>query len=98
MNLIDRDEVMKHKQRLFGEDEHSEEYITDAVRCETILSIPTVESIPIVHAHWKDEDENCWECSNCGLMWYMSNDDNPIENEMYYCPKCAAKMDEITSK
>jgi rubrerythrin len=33
------------------------------------------------------EDEEYWECSECGLMWSL-NDGNPFDNEMRHCPKC----------
>lgn len=42
---------------------------------------------------WYLEDYNFsqWE-SDCGLSWYMSNDETPKENEMNYCPKCGRKL------
>ena len=39
----------------------------------------------------EDYDHGHWE-SECGLNWYMSNDDTPIENSMNYCPKCGKEL------
>ena len=36
-------------------------------------------------------DFNTWKCSKCGLLWHLAAD-TPIENEMYYCPKCGRKI------
>lgn len=36
-----------------------------------------------------------YECSVCGKLWVL-NDGTPKNNEMNYCPKCGAKMGEIT--
>jgi rubrerythrin len=55
------------------------------------------EYTPVVHAHWIKTDEDyssIWKCSHCGLIWELSNDDTPQENEMFRCPKCGAIMDE----
>lgn len=50
------------------------------------------------HGKWKvsyDLAGLCYlECSECGLQWVV--DDGPEDNEMYYCPKCGAKMDEVS--
>ena len=43
---------------------------------------------------WKlafTEEENVWECSECGEYWLL-NDGDPYENQFYYCPKCGAQM------
>jgi len=56
---------------------------------------------PVVHAHWIKMDEDysgIWKCSHCGLIWELSNDDTPQENEMFRCPKCGAVMDERGGK
>ena len=37
------------------------------------------------------DDFNTWKCSKCGLLWHLAAD-TPIENEMYYCPKCGRKI------
>lgn len=54
------------------------------------------ESAPVVHAHWNetfDYNGTCYvECSRCGLLWWIE-EGTAEENEMFYCPKCGAKMD-----
>lgn len=42
-------------------------------------------------AEWKKVegvDHNVYHCENCGLLWYMSNEGTPKQNEMNFCPKC----------
>lgn len=50
----------------------------------------------VVHAHWNetfDYTGTCYaECSRCGLLWWIE-EGTAEENEMFYCPKCGAKMD-----
>ena len=52
---------------------------------------------PVVHAHWKEYFDVGGaiyiECSACGLIWWL-DEGTAEENEMFYCPKCGAKMDE----
>jgi rubrerythrin len=53
------------------------------------------ELAEVVHAHWIEMDDDCsnlWKCSHCGLVWEMSNDDTPQENEMFQCPTCGALL------
>lgn len=50
--------------------------------------------------HWKhimSQYEECYECSECGLMWSL-DEGTPKENEMYYCPKCGSKMDDFVEE
>lgn len=47
--------------------------------------------------HWKkihNEYADSYECSECGVVWDL-DDGTPKDNEMYYCPKCGAKMDDF---
>ena len=52
---------------------------------------------PVVHAHWIEVEDYSGtvypECSRCGLVWWL-DEGTAEDNEMYYCPKCGAKMDE----
>lgn len=52
---------------------------------------------PVIHAHWDEFSDytgtHYAECSRCGLLWWIE-EGTAEENEMYYCPKCGAKMDE----
>lgn len=50
---------------------------------------------PVKHGHWiKTDYEDTYECSVCGEMWTL-NDGTPKENNMDYCMRCGAKMDEV---
>lgn len=59
---------------------------------ETLLMLPAVDAVPVVHARWINhyddifpEDSSC-ECSKCHeLTKYLP--------DMNYCPNCGAKMD-----
>lgn len=65
--------------------------------CVEIDNAPTVDAVPVKHGRWKEVDDGWdgvyYECSECGLSWAL-NDGTPEENEMCYCPKCGARMDE----
>ena len=41
--------------------------------------------------HLEDYNYGQWE-SDCGLVWYMSNDNTPKENQMNFCPKCGKEL------
>lgn len=62
-----------------------------------VREYPTEDVAPVVHAHWKEFEDYSGavypECSRCGLVWWL-DEGTAEENEMYYCPKCGAKMDE----
>lgn len=51
----------------------------------------TVDSKPIVHAHWTDCAITGIKCSNCNFPLWV--DDKTI-HKLAYCPHCGAKMDE----
>jgi DNA-directed RNA polymerase subunit RPC12/RpoP len=60
-----------------------------------IDSVPAVDAAPVVHGRWIDTSpnyrngyyNNAHKCSNCGD--YYTTD----PNDLYYCPRCGAKMD-----
>lgn len=62
-----------------------------------IKDLETEDVAPVVHAHWKEYVDVGGaiyiECSACGLIWWL-DEGTAEDNEMYYCPKCGAKMDE----
>ena len=61
---------------------------------DIINNQPTVEAVPVVQGEFKlafSEEENVWECSNCGKHWLL-NDGTPFDNEMNFCPNCGADM------
>ena len=61
----------------------------DRARC-AVMSSPTIDAAPVVHARWK------WEgrfkaCSKCGT--YIDWDNTLGASHWHYCPNCGAKMD-----
>ena len=42
-------------------------------------------------------EENVYFCTHCNLAWLLSNDYTPIENQMNYCPRCGAKMEDAVN-
>ena len=38
-----------------------------------------------------DKPDEHFKCSACGMKWFLAFG-NPIENEMFYCPRCGEKM------
>lgn len=62
-----------------------------------LMQYAVIEEVaPVVHAHWNEFSDytgTCYaECSRCGLLWWIE-EGTAEDNEMYYCPKCGAKMD-----
>ena len=64
-----------------------------------VKDAPTEEVAPVVHSHWKEYEDYSGavypECARCGLVWWL-DEGTAEDNEMYYCPKCGAKMDEVS--
>lgn len=58
---------------------------------------PTADVAPVRHGRFVPfEDvfmDTCWECSECGLEFYLADGGTPKENRYNYCPNCGAKMD-----
>ena len=50
---------------------------------------PTIDAVPVVHAHWKFLTDYSAECNKCGKESFIDHD-----NEPPYCQFCAAMMDE----
>ena len=47
------------------------------------------------HGHWIEQDDyndTYYKCSVCGEPWVLI-DGTPLENGMYFCPKCGARME-----
>ena len=65
---------------------------------KVVRGIPSLDVAPVIHAHWNEFSDytgTCYaECSRCGLLWWIE-EGTAEENEMFYCPKCGAKMDEV---
>ena len=62
-----------------------------------INDIPSADVAPVRRGRWESfEDvfmETCYQCSECGLSFYLADGGTPKENEYHYCPNCGAKMD-----
>lgn len=65
---------------------------------QAVTGTPVQDVAPVIHAHWDEFSDytgtHYAECSRCGLFWWIE-EGTAEENEMYYCPKCGAKMDEV---
>lgn len=54
---------------------------------------------PVVHGKWEElSDYGGWgdthyRCSVCGEEWYLE-DGTPQQNNMNFCPRCGARMDD----
>lgn len=59
-------------------------------------SIPAADVAEVRHGRWEDySDDGYYECSVCGEAWTFI-DGTPKDNNANYCPRCGAKMDEVT--
>lgn len=54
---------------------------------------PPANFTPAVHGRWIESDHGSYVCSMCGEDWVL-NDGTPAENNMNYCPRCGARMEE----
>lgn len=75
-----------------------DEEITFGYVRSLIVSAPTIEAKPVVHAHWISEDEAeklghfewSYCCSNCKEIFWDCTESFAFS----YCPCCGAQMDE----
>lgn len=61
----------------------------DAFDClNEIEAAPTIDAVPVVHAHWEKVGKHDWQCSACkiGVPYSFTG--------FHYCHNCGAKMDE----
>ena len=77
MRLIDADTFKENMERKYGFYARQPQDDIDAQ--------PTVDAMPVVHAHWIEDKMEESYCSNCFTYAY---------DEYDYCPHCLAKMDE----
>lgn len=64
-----------------------------------LLKLPAADVEPVRRGKWicvADYGESEYKCTNCHDVWYL-DEGTPIENGMYYCPNCGAKMEEYKS-
>ena len=96
MDLIDRNELLKHQHNIIEWDGLIQAIFLPVVDVEDIKNVPTVEAEPVKHGKWKeivthngctsDYDCICSNCNESGVPHYK------------YCPHCGAKMDLEESK
>ena len=54
----------------------------------------TADVVEVRHGEWIDSGDGDWRCTNCNEYFRIDIDLHPIDDcDMYYCPKCGAKMD-----
>lgn len=90
-------ELLREQIELNLDIDWSETPETQKALLEVIDYQPIADVVPVIHAHWKEFEDYSGtvypECSRCGLVWWLE-EGTAEDNEMYYCPKCGAKMDE----
>lgn len=91
--LIDRDKLLrlaKSERETCGKDYDFYGLLSD------IEHAPTVDAVPVKHGRWEQEDnvfdDLTYICSACHEPWTLITG-TPLDNNMYYCPNCGAKMD-----
>lgn len=80
--LIDADALKKDLTRF---------YDGEVVARKLIDEQQTVDAVPVVHGHWKEDPSGYgfWICSACGFVSEAS-----AANMLYkFCPVCGARMD-----
>lgn len=76
-----------------------EYYHTDYIVNE-LRGLSAVDTIPVVHARWRELKDGTEECTNClGLCPHEENYNGDVifNFNCEYCPWCGAKMDEEES-
>lgn len=53
---------------------------------------PTIDAVPVVHAHWIDQKHGTYKCSSCGQFLDFGGV-NAGRGDANYCPNCGAEMD-----
>lgn len=89
-DYIKREDAIKELLGCVPTDVHE---IKDLDVIRVMLALPSADVAPVRHGRWEDYEENTWQCSECGELFYLE-DGTPQENEYRYCPNCGAKMDE----
>lgn len=90
MRLIDAEEF----QKFIEKKDESSDYTVYHFE-EWLEQQPTIETKPVVHAHWLEQIIDGGQelmCSNCG-EYALMNDEFYSEFSKY-CPYCGAQMDE----
>ena len=64
----------------------------EAISIKEIENAPTADVVPVARGEWKQDENETYRCSECGILWALY-DGTPLDNEMHYCPVCGARMD-----
>ena len=105
MRLIDADSIQGKLATLsFYTDGTFEGKIVEYVR-GLIDAQPTIDAVPVVHAHWVPQRPNnrtgkayTFVCSNCKKFAIRSRQASIDELGYVFCPYCGAEMDEEEGK
>lgn len=109
MRLIDADDLIKAFEALdLMKEEYAESFTNMAgnrsmeieYAKDYIDNAKTIDSEPVVHAHWFTLDPNQrtgkayeFACSNCERVVFTSRQKSINELGYVFCPHCGAKMD-----
>lgn len=61
----------------------------------TIRDALTMDMKPVIHGKWVDKCARDWHCSACGKPSPIQFDGYCVADQLEYCARCGAKMDEI---
>lgn len=79
-------------------EENIKEWVNNQSRLSKKATLAAIEEMAVEDdkplAKWEHVKGNIYACTNCALVWFMSNEHTPEENEMFHCPKCGAAMSE----
>lgn len=106
MRLIDADALVKELTQAKDECYKNDIEIARGI-AQDIIEVeisPTIDAVPVIHAHWILTEYEFFYCSNCGKSYYTGcestkeAEEKLAANETYhYCPYCGAIMDEESS-
>ena len=94
-------EVIKHTAAIAPKEFHISEiadfnFVIDRWK-KDFSNIQSADVAPVRHGQFVPfEDvfmDTCWECSECGLKFYLADGGTPKENSYNYCPNCGTRMD-----
>lgn len=55
---------------------------------DRLIGLPSAHSL---QGEWIEQEE-CWQCSECGDEYVLEVGVKPIDAKMHYCPNCGSKM------
>ena len=94
-DLIKREDAIKAvAQDLMYESCIQSEYASDELSDWLEVAKVMLEEVPSAdrpQGEWI-EQEDCWQCSECGDEYVLEVGVKPIDARMHYCPNCGARM------